>query len=175
MSAALRYAPANSADGAILSAFARDSFCETFGHLYPAADLRAFLEENYSPAIQTAEIADPDTEHRIAWRGAAISGFVKLGRERTGHALPGRFALELHRLYVTRADQGAGVARTLMDWAMARARVRGAVDMTLSVFSENHRAKRFYARYGFIEIAPYVFKVGSIEDADLICRAALDA
>lgn len=175
MTDALLYAPAQEADASQLSAFARQSFCDTFAHLYPKLDLQAFLQETYGPEIQAKEIADPDTEHLLAWRGGHIRGFVKLGLERTGHALPGRPAVELHRLYVAQDEQGSGMAHALLDWAVRRARERGALDMTLSVFSENHRARRFYARYGFVEIAPCVFKVGAIEDRDLIYRAALDS
>jgi len=174
MQSVLAYRPAVPADAAALAAFARDSFVDTFGALYPAADLKAFLAETYSEAIQRTEILDPDTEHLLAWRGAALCGFVKLGPDRTGHTLPGRPALELHRLYVAKAEQGGGAARALMNWAIARAQARGAQDVTLSVFSENHRARRFYARYGFEDVAPWVFRVGSIEDRDIVCRLALD-
>lgn len=171
----LRFAVAAKSDAAALSGFAAQSFCETFGHLYPPRDLQAFLEETYSAAIQAQEIADPQTEHMLAWRAEALVGFVKLGEDRTGHALPGRAALELHRLYVAQAEFGTGTAHALMDWAVERAQARGALDMTLSVFTDNHRAKAFYAKYGFIEIAPYVFRVGGIEDRDLIYRAPLRA
>lgn len=162
-------------DAAALARFSRDSFEETFGAMYPSTDLQAFLGETYGVDIQRREILDPDTDHLLAWRGPALCGFVKLGLERTGHALPGRPALELHRLYVAPAEKGAGTAGRLMDWAITQAKARGARDLTLSVFSGNHRARRFYARYGFRDVAPYVFRVGSILDDDVVCRAALDA
>lgn len=165
--------PAALEDAAALSAFAAQSFRDTFGHLYPPADLHEFLGATYSPAVQAQEIADPETAHLLAKRGGAIVGFVKLGAERTGHKLPGRPALELHRLYVAPAEKGTGLGHALMEWALQRARKCGALDMTLSVFSQNHRARRFYARYGFMDIAPAVFRVGRIEDEDVICRAAL--
>lgn len=175
MSATPDFVPAALGDAAPLSAFAAHSFCDTFGHLYPPADLQEFLGATYSPALQAREIADPETAHLLAKRGEAIIGFVKLGPERTGHALPGRLALELHRLYVAPGEKGNGIAHRLMEWAIERARQNGALDMTLSVFSQNYRARRFYARYGFVEIAPAVFRVGRVEDQDLIYRAALHA
>ena len=62
-------------------------------------------------------------------------------------------AVELRQLYVLKAWHGSGVARTLMDWVSPRhgARREGAY---LSVFTDNHRAKSFYARYGFEAIGP---------------------
>ena len=60
-----------------------------------------------------------------------------------------------------------------MDWAMEEARVRGASEMYLTVYTDNHRAKRFYERYGFEEVGPYSFMVGSQADEDIIMRACV--
>ena len=174
MSPGIEFRAARAEDAGALADFARDSFVATFGPLYPPADLHAFLAATYGEAIQRAEIEDGDIDHQLAHAGGALIGYAKLGAERTGHARPGRPALELHRLYVAEAWKGQGVAARLMDWAIARALARGARDMTLSVFTGNVRAKRFYARYGFREVAPAVFMVGAVADTDLIYRAALD-
>ena len=45
--------------------------------------------------------------------------------------------------------------------------------MILSVYVDNHRAHRFYQRYGFTEIGRYVFMVGEKADDDRILRLAL--
>ena len=43
----------------------------------------------------------------------------------------------------------------------------------LSVFTDNHRARRFYSRYGFIEEGPYQFMVGNHADEDIVMRLDL--
>ena len=68
---------------------------------------------------------------------------------------------------------GAGVAAELMDWAIANARERGAPELYLSVFDHNHRAKTFYARYGFADIGPCEFRVGNQIDEDRMWKRAL--
>ena len=44
-----------------------------------------------------------------------------------------------------------------MDWTIATARARGASELILSVYVDNHRAKAFYTRYGFVDIGRYDF------------------
>jgi diamine N-acetyltransferase len=65
------------------------------------------------------------------------------------------------------------VGPTLMDWAIDTAREMGKREMILSVYIDNHRAKRFYLRYGFQDIGPYDFRVGNTIDHDRLMRLAL--
>src|SRR5512139_656530 len=162
-------------EGPALAAMARQCFAETFGHLYDAADLGAFLDNAYGPSGLLADLNDPQTEFRIACLAGAVVGYAKLSpvRAPAESALAG--ALELCQIYVLAPWQGAGVAPTLMDWAIARARARGAPELYLTVFDHNHRAKRFYTRYGFAESGRCTFRVGSRVYDDRIWRKPLDA
>ena len=45
--------------------------------------------------------------------------------------------------------------------------------MTLSVYVDNHRARRFYEKRGFEEVGQYKFMVGNHEDDDRIMRVKL--
>ena len=69
--------------------------------------------------------------------------------------------------------QGAGLAPQMMDWVIAEARRRGAEEIYLSVFTDNIRAQRFYARYGFEAVGRYDFMVGTHADEDIIMRLQL--
>ena len=57
-----------------------------------------------------------------------------------------------------------------MQRALAAAEERGARHMQLSVYVDNHRARRFYERYGFEPVGRYDFMVGSHADDDLVLR-----
>jgi len=61
----------------------------------------------------------------------------------------------------------------LMDWAIDTARLRGAEELWLSVYTDNHRARAFYARNGFEDMGPYIFMVGAHEDEDRLMRRKL--
>jgi ribosomal protein S18 acetylase RimI-like enzyme len=84
-----------------------------------------------------------------------------------------RPALLLDQLYVLKEHHGAGIAQALMDWAFAEAGRRGAEELYLTVFVDNHRARRFYDRLGFEAVGRYDFMVGSHADEDIIMRKSL--
>lgn len=159
------------ADAAMLSALARQSFTETFGHLYDPADLAAFLDR-HTPAAWAEEIADPAYAIRIAEQGGAPVGYAKLGPP-TLPFEPRGAAIELRQFYLLGPAQGTGAAQTMMAWVIETARDRGAADLYLSVFVDNHRARRFYERHGFVRIGEYGFMVGNHRDTDDVMRLTL--
>ena len=166
------YRRATAADAAALAAFGVRSFSETFGHLYPPEDLAAFLGAKFGADIQAREIADPENSYTLALGDGAIVGYCQLGRYELPIACDGR-PLEIHRLYVDASVKGAGVARALMDDALAQARARGADSVWLSVWENNERAQRFYKSYGFEHAGEHKFMVGRVADRDLIWRLDL--
>jgi len=107
-------------DAATLSALATQTFVETFGHLYPQADLQAFLEESYAVQRQAAILANPDY---AVW-------FLEHDGRPVGHAAAGPCGLphvdvqpgdgELKRLYLQRAHHHSGwggrLFRTVIGW-----------------------------------------------------------
>ena len=60
-----------------------------------------------------------------------------------------------------------------MDWALAEASQRGAKELYLTVYTDNHRARRLYDRYGFEAAGRYAFMVGNQADEDMIMRKRL--
>ena len=167
----IAYRDATAADAPALRALFAESFTPTFGPLYAPADLAAFLAR-FTLAAWQAELADPAFAFRIASDGERLAGYGKLGPSTLPVTPLGR-SIELRQLYILPPWQGAGIAPVLMDWAIATARQRGAGEMFLSVYVDNHRARRFYARYGFVEIGRYAFMVGDHADDDRIMRLAL--
>ena len=79
-------------------------------------------------------------------------------------------AILLDQLYILKEHHGTGIAHALMDWSLEQARQRGAREMYLTVYTDNHRAKRFYDRYGFEAVGRYDFMVGNHADEDIIMR-----
>lgn len=168
----ITYRDAGLDDAALLAEVSRKSFAETFGHLYAEEDLRSFLAKLSEPAW-FEELEDPRIEVRIAEEDGKAGGFAKLGPVSLP-VDPAGPAAELRQLYLLDGWQGRGIGGSLMDWVLGRARHRRAQEIYLSVWTENHRAQRFYRRYGFTYVRPYAFMVGDQADEDEIWRLELE-
>ncbi|MEO8175629.1 MAG: GNAT family N-acetyltransferase [Sphingomicrobium sp.] len=167
----VRYRDAAPGDAEPLTALFHDGFRDTFGHLYDPRDLAAFLA-GHSPAHWREQLESGAFAVRLAEDGEQMAGFIKLGPVKLP-VEPAGPAIELRQLYVLEPWQGSGVAIELVDWMVAEARRRGDGQIFLSVFSQNLRARRFYARFGFVDVGPCVFMVGNHADDDIIMRLDL--
>ncbi|MFJ8675388.1 GNAT family N-acetyltransferase [Streptomyces sp. NPDC093589] len=97
------------------------------------------------------EVHLAQAENWVAERAGTVIGLLGLLGAGRGHAQgadPGGQAAEIGGLFVAPEAQGDGVGRALVDHAAASS---GA--LTLEVFEENARARRFYDRLGFAERA----------------------
>ena len=149
----------------------RRSFCDTFEHLYRPEDLADFLAK-FSTQAWEDEFSDPRYRFRIAESNGEVVGFVKLGPSELPVESDAR-AIEYRQIYVLKEHHGSGVAAALTDWAIDEARNQGFEELYLTVYVDNHRARRFYGRYGFEAVGRYYFMVGSQADEDIIMRKRL--
>ncbi|MDQ3075492.1 MAG: GNAT family N-acetyltransferase [Pseudomonadota bacterium] len=167
----IAYRDGKPGDGAAVADLFRESFVDTFGHLYAAEDLDAFVTGITTEAFEE-ELATPDFVFRLAEEEGTLAGFAKLGPDNLpGEVLPD--TISLYQLYVLEPWKGMGIAQVLMEWTIAEARRRRAKQLTLTVYIDNHRARRFYARYRFQPVGSYAFMVGTHADEDIIMRLAL--
>ena len=165
---------ASAADADALAHIGADTFVATFGHLYSAGDLAAFLAESHAPAAYARYLADDayalwmleDADNAV---GYALAGPANLPHPdlRAGDG-------ELKRLYVDAALQNGGWGAKLFAEALAWLERDGPRTLWISVWSENHGAQRFYARHGFAKAGEYEFPVGEQRDREFIFRRGPD-
>jgi ribosomal protein S18 acetylase RimI-like enzyme len=157
-------------DAEALARIGAATFTETFGHLYPPADLAAFLDESHSVARARADLADPA---KAAW-------LVEAEGETVGYALVGPCKLphpevtpacgELDRIYILASHRGAGAGSRLLEETLTWLERDGPRRLWIGVWSENLGAQRLYARRGFEVVGTYEFKVGESRDHEFIMR-----
>ena len=162
------------ADGPALDAMARQIWLETFERYTAPHNIAAYFAEAYGPDGKLIrDLANPEAAFRIACDGKAIVGYAKVTPPFLPDPAMTAGAAQLSQLYVASSHHGAGIAQTLMGWAIDRARTSGAQALLLTVFEHNPRAIRFYEKHGFAQIGDYDFPVGDQVDRDIIMRLAL--
>lgn len=172
------------ADAERLSAFARRVFDETFAADNAPADMAAYLDSAFTPALQGAEVRDPGAAILLAEVAADAAGDGRLALAGYAHlvldgdapaCVAGPAPAELKRFYVDRALHGRGVAAHLMDAAIATAAARGARTLWLGVWERNARAIAFYAKHGFADVGAQRFVLGSDVQTDRVMARAIGA
>lgn len=161
---------ADPGDAELLSALAKRTFTETFGHLYPEADLARFLRDAYSVDRQRTILGHPDyAVWLLECEGAAV-GHVAAGPCGLPHLEVAPGDGEIKRLYLLRGFQAGGHGGRLMAAAMDWLLGNGPRTLWVGVWSENLGAQRFYARRGFERVGEYLFAVGATRDLEYILR-----
>lgn len=155
-------------EAGVLAELGASTFRETFGHLYQAQDLAAFLAHKHTVAEYEQLIADPAAAVWIVedGDGSAVGYATAKPCDLPVPNLPPRSG-ELQRLYLRREFQGAGIGRRLLaivlDWLTERFDA-----IYLSVYQDNHGAQRLYRSHGFEVVHEYHFMVGDHADPEYI-------
>lgn len=163
---------AGAADAEALAGLGAETFHDTFGHLYPAEDLTAFLEEAHSPAAWSRLLASPGHRTWIAEVRAQPVAYAVAGPCKLPHPEVTAGSGELQRIYVLRSHQGSGLGKVLFEEATAWLEAEGRRPIWIGVYSENHRAQKLYLSRGFALVGEYEFPVGRTRDRELILRRA---
>lgn len=159
---------ARAADAAVLSAVARETFTETFGHLYKPEDLSGFLKKSHAASVYADLLRDEEWKLWIAEdeKGETLAYCVAGPCTLPVPDLPENSG-ELARLYIRKGGQGMGLGARLLEKALDW--MRGRFDhIYLSVYHKNVRAQKLYQRYGFVKIHDYFYMVGNHADPEWI-------
>jgi ribosomal protein S18 acetylase RimI-like enzyme len=161
---------AGPADAEALSRNSRSTFTQTFGHLYPPEDLRAFLDNDHSVEIARRDLTDPASAVWLAEADGAVVGHALAGPCKLPHPDVTPACGELKRIYLERGWQGSGAGGRLLGLALAWLEKDGPRHLWIGVWSENLRAQALYRRFGFEKVGEYEFPVGKTRDHEFILR-----
>ncbi|HEY2359175.1 MAG TPA: GNAT family N-acetyltransferase [Phenylobacterium sp.] len=166
---------AGSADAPALAAIGAQTFTETFGHLYPPADLAGFLAEAYSLERTRADLADPAKASWLVEADGRVAGYALAGPCALPHQDVTADCGELKRLYLLKPWQNGGLGARLFAETIAWLQTGNPRTIWIGVWSENYGAQRFYARHGFEKAGEYDFKVGQTVDREYIYRRSAES
>jgi ribosomal protein S18 acetylase RimI-like enzyme len=103
-----------------------------------------------------------------------VIGYLKLN---TGHSqteLKDSRAVEIERIYVSKAFHGKNIGQLLYEKAIRSAREKKAEYVWLGVWEENTKAIGFYKKNGFVEFDKHIFRLGDDEQTDIMMRKKVE-
>ena len=159
-----------SADAETLGDIGRSTFIDTFGHLYAAEDLQAFLDESHTAAAYARYLGDDAYALWLLEADGRALGYALAGPANLPHPDLAPGDGELKRLYVDASLQNGGWGAKLFAETLAWLERDGPRTLWISVWSENHGAQRFYSRHGFEKAGEYEFPVGRQRDREFMFR-----
>jgi ribosomal protein S18 acetylase RimI-like enzyme len=161
---------ARARDVPTLAALGRQTFIETFGHLYPPEDLAEFLEDAHHPGLYAYAVDEPRHGVWIAEADGEAVGYALAGPCTLPHPDASDAEGELKRLYLLRSAQGHGLGTRLLRTSLEWLERQAPGPLWVGVWSENYGAQRLYAGHGFEPVGEYQFSVGATRDREFIYR-----
>lgn len=156
-----------------LQKIGRQTFFETFSAGNTEADMKKYLEEEFSIEKLTAELNNRNSQFFFAELDNTIIGYLKLNIGQSQTELKDDKGLEIERIYVLKEFHGKKVGQLLYDKAMQIARQTNADYVWLGVWEENPRAINFYRKNGFVAFDKHFFKLGNDEQTDIMMKLHL--
>mgnify|MGYP000494044645 FL=1 len=156
-----------------LQAIGRQTFTETFAAHNSAENMAKYLEEAYADEKLSAELNDPNSVFYFAELDNQVIGYLKLNFGGAQTELKDNKALEIERIYVTKAFHGKNVGQLLYNKAIEVAKEKSADYIWLGVWEENQKALQFYKKNGFVEFDKHVFVLGDDAQTDLMMKLEL--
>jgi RimJ/RimL family protein N-acetyltransferase len=179
----------------LLSRLSAETFIETFGKNYSEEDLNEYLTQRLSKKAIEGELKDPENIFflienlpQAPIENAEVedceqysSGYIKItpNSDKFLNDLSDKFekplrSCYLERFYLLKDSQGSGLAHLAMQELITWVNANTQCDtIHLTVFVENHRAQKFYQKYGFIYAGDTIYHVGNTKDHELIYLKAL--
>jgi ribosomal protein S18 acetylase RimI-like enzyme len=164
---------AGPADAARLAAIARDTFYETWRPVNTEEDMQQYMEKAFAVDLLKIELSQPVNTFFLAYLDKEVIGYAKLRRDRTPAEFGNAPALEIERIYVQGRYHGSHVGAALMNRILTLAREEKQEWIWLGVNMENHKAIRFYERYGFEVFGKKQFRLGNAVDDDYLMKLKL--
>jgi len=158
----------------IIQEISVQTFTETFADVNSAENMENYVRDNFNSAQVASEINNPESVFYLATLENETIGYLKLNFGDAQTEMVNKQAMEIHRIYVSKAFLGKKIGQLLLDEAIKIARQSGADFLWLGVWEENHRALQFYSKNGFVEFDKHIFTLGNEIQTDLLMRLEIN-
>lgn len=102
----------------VLQEISMQTFNETFSAVNTEENMKMYLEESFSIEKLSSELNDANAEFYFALLGSTVIGYLKLNFGTSQTEMKDNNALEIERIYVSKAYHGKNVGQLLYDKAL---------------------------------------------------------
>jgi len=108
-----------------------------------------YIEKSFSDAALQSELEDANAAFFLIHSDDELVGFLKLNIDKSLDNYSLEDALELERIYLTKAASGKGVGKKVMEFTEQFAKERKKRVIWLKAMDSSHDAIRFYEQNGY--------------------------
>ena len=148
-------------DAETLRELAITTFRQSHGHSAPAKDIDEYINAKFTLKNIDEELSDESNIFHLVYVNKELAGYSKIIYNTAYENLTKANSTKLERLYVLEKFHDLKIGKQLMDFNLNLAKQNGQSGLWLYVWTENHRAVRFYKNYGFQQIAETIFKIST--------------
>jgi len=152
---------ASKKDAETLLKLAVTTFRESHGHSAAADDIGEYINAKFTLKNIERELSDESNVFYLIYVNEELAGYSKIIYNKAYENLTQANSTKLERLYVLEKFHDLKVGKQLMDFNLNLAKQNAQTGLWLYVWTENHRAVRFYTNYGFQQIAETTFQIST--------------
>jgi diamine N-acetyltransferase len=158
-----------------LRLLAADIYRTTFEAVnFEAVNTKENMDNYIAGAFSTEQVAmefaEPGSVLMGAFSGARMVGYLRLRQTDEVLKYLGASNIEIQRLYIHPSHQGKGLANSMMQVCVDKAKELGMAWLWLGVWEQNTKAQRFYERWGFEKFSEHVFWMGDDAQTDWLMK-----
>lgn len=145
----------------ILRELAETTFMQSHHHSAPAEELAQYCSEKFSRSTILDELKNEDNHFYFLYFQQELVGYSKIIFDFPFENLSPQKSAKLERLYLLEKYLDLKLGKKLMEFNVKLAREKEQNEIWLYVWVENHRAFRFYQKFGFQVIANRDFRISA--------------
>jgi len=147
-------------DAAIIVELGRQTFTETFGHLFTPTALQNYLDTTFNNIKIYNSLQKSHNQYFIAVFENKPVGYAKIKINSTTPEIQAERPVQLQKLYVLQEFISQKIGAALMQFCLQLTEIQVNDLMWLVVLQSNERAIRFYEKFNFIKYSEYAHQIG---------------
>jgi ribosomal protein S18 acetylase RimI-like enzyme len=159
---------AGAEDVNLISVLGAVTFYEAYFEQDDPPDLANYIAEAFAPEEIRLELEDENSTFFIIFEEGKAVGYAKLLENSKADCIERGNSIELKRIYILERVYGTGIGEILLKHCIETAKKKGFKTIWLGVWEENHRALRFYKKFGFHPVGKISFPYGATVGTNIV-------